>query len=340
MLVFFALQRLLEPKYASASIEGALIREYYDGAMDQDVIFIGDCEVYSNFSPITLWEDFGITSYVRGSPQQLIWQSYYILEDTLRHAQKTPRVVVFNVLSMQYDEPQYEPYNRLTLDGMRWSPSKLKAIAASRTDDEDWLSYILPFFRYKDRWRDLSSEDVRYFFSDPRVSVNGFMIRADTDPVDFIPDPLPRRNYQFGDNAYSYLERMTLLARENGIELVLVKAPVLYPHWYAQWDEQIKSFANKNDLIYINLLEYIEDIGLDFSTDTFDAGLHLNVYGAERLSRFFGEFLKEQLDLPDHRQEAETAAGWDEMAALYHRIVQRQRQDIVWTGKIQGFLAE
>ena len=94
------LQELLRPKYGYGNIpEGTLIADYYDEAGDHDVIFIGDCEVYENFSPITLWEEQGITSYIRGSAQQLIWQSYYLLEDTLRY--ETPDVVVFNVLSTQ-----------------------------------------------------------------------------------------------------------------------------------------------------------------------------------------------------------------------------------------------
>jgi len=138
LLVFFALQRLLVPKYASIAPEGGLIREYYSSTMDQDVIFIGDCEVYANFSTIALWEDYGITSFIRGSPQQLVWHSYYLLEDTLRHAEEKPQLVVFNIMAMQYGQPQYEPYNRLTLDGMRMSLTKVRAIHASLMEDEDW----------------------------------------------------------------------------------------------------------------------------------------------------------------------------------------------------------
>ena len=39
-LVFFALQRLLVPKFASVALEGGLIREYYDSPMNHDVIFL------------------------------------------------------------------------------------------------------------------------------------------------------------------------------------------------------------------------------------------------------------------------------------------------------------
>ena len=94
VLTLFLLQRLLIPKYVTDVVEGSLIAEYYGEDKNHDVIFIGDCEVYENFSPKVLWEDYGINSYIRGSAQQLIWQSYYLLEDTLRY--EKPKVVIFS----------------------------------------------------------------------------------------------------------------------------------------------------------------------------------------------------------------------------------------------------
>ena len=107
--VLYLLQLLLTPKYMTGIIEGAFIAEYYENETeyeekDHDVLFVGDCEVYENFVPQVLWEEYGIHSYIRGSAQQLIWQSYYLLEDSLRY--EKPDVVVFNVLSMKYNEPQ------------------------------------------------------------------------------------------------------------------------------------------------------------------------------------------------------------------------------------------
>jgi len=335
---FLILQRLLVPKYASAVLEGGMVREYYDTAKNHDVIIIGDCETYTNYSTVTLWEQYGITSYIRGSPQQLVWHSYYILEDTLRY--ETPQVVIFNVSAVQYGEPQSEPYNRLTLDGMRLSASKLNAVFSSRTEDEDMLSYLLPFFRYKDRWKELSSEDFKYFFNNPRVSINGFMLRSDTMEAGFLPDPIRRADYTFSDKVYSYLERLVSLTKENNIKLILVKAPTLYPYWFAQWDQQIVAFAEQHDLLYINFLEHVDEIGIDYSTDTFNAGISLNVFGAERLARFLGSILSENTQFSADRHGPETVAYWNEMTQLYHRVIIRQQDEISEAGKITNLLME
>lgn len=335
---FFCLQRLFIPKYASGQYEGNLIREYYGEAKDHDVLIIGDCEVYENISPVTLWEEYGITSFIRGSAQQLMWQSYYLLEEALRY--EKPKVVVFSILAMQYDTPQYEPYNRLTLDDMKVSDLKYKAVAASRMEGEDWLSYALPLLRYHDRWSELSGEDFKYFFNKPKVSVNGFMIRTDVKPIapEDVPEGMKKPDYRFGENSYFYLDKMTQLCADNGVALVLIKAPSLYPYWYPQWDEQMKDYAEKNNLLYINFLDYIDEIGLDFGTDTYDAGLHLNVFGAEKLAVYFGKILQNEFQLENRQDEPETAARWAEKSRIYESMKAAQINDLAEYGKVQTFL--
>jgi len=340
IIVFTAVQRLLVPKYASYALEGNLIGEYYNSTMDQDVILIGDCEVYANFSTISLWEDYGITSFIRGSPQQLVWHSYYLLEDTIRHARKKPKVVVFNVMAMQYPapDPNSEPYNRLTIDGMRMSMTKINAYKTSRLPDESLLSYFFPLLRFKENWKELDSDDIRYYFRSPQVSINGFMVRSDVLPVEFVPSPILRANYDFGEKPMHYLEKMTQLAKEHDIELVLIKAPVLFPHWFDEWDRQIAEFAGKNNLLYINFINNIDDIGIDWNKHTFNAGLHLNVFGAELMSRYFGEILSGRFNLPDRRTEPDVAAKWNIKKAQYQKLLETQREEIRETGKISSFL--
>ena len=318
----FLLQRLLCPKYMTDVVEGRLIAEYYSEEKDHDVIFIGDCEVYENFSPKVLWEDFGINSYIRGSAQQLIWQSYYLLEDTLRY--EKPQVVIFNVLAMQYDQPQKEAYNRMTLDGMRWSVSKVKSIQASMTEQEQFLDYVFPVLRYHSRWKELSLEDLEYMFEAETVSHNGYYMRVDVKPVENVPEGRVLADYQFGSQAYLYLDKITQLCKENEIKLILVKAPSLYPYWYEEWEEQMEAYAEENGLQYINFLELIDETGIDFSQDTYDGGLHLNLSGAEKITRYLGRFLSEETSLADRRGEEALSAQWETKIAVYEAEKKRQ----------------
>ena len=209
------LQMLVMPKYMKTSRDGALIAEYYREEPDHDVVFIGDCEVYECFTPPTLWQEYGITSYVRGSAQQLIWQSYYLLEETLKY--ETPKAVVFNVLSIKYGKPQNEAYNRITLDGMKWSSSKVDAIYASMTEDETFLSYVFPLLRYHSRWSEIGREDWQYLFHRDTVSHNGYLMQTATKPKTNSIAGRPLVDYTLPEIGFEYLEKMRVLCEEKGV---------------------------------------------------------------------------------------------------------------------------
>ena len=317
------LSPILMPKYLTASREGSLTEEYYAAAAEthHDVIFIGDCEIYESFVPAILWEEYGISSYLRGNAQQLVWHSYYMLGDTLRH--ETPKAVVFNVLALMYGEPQKEAYNRMALDGMEWSSVKAEAIRASMTEEEDFLTYLFPFFRYHSRWSELTAEDFTYAYREkPLVSDSGYLMQTGITPADpeNEPDPSPLVDIHLPATAMAYLDRMADLCKERGIELILIKAPTNYfrYHWYDEWDAQIVDYAAEKGLAYYNFLNHTEDIGLNMSVDTYDAGIHLNVYGAEKLSRYIGKILQDSHEIPDRRSDAQASAVWEGRVKLYH----------------------
>lgn len=329
---FAGLERLVTPKYADGILEGAFIREYYDETTPHDVIMVGDCEVYENFSPVALWRDYGITSYIRGSAQQLVWQSYYLLEDTLRR--EKPKVVVYNVQSLVHNEPQREEYNRMTLDGMRWSASKVKSICASMTQEEQFLDYVFPILRYHDRITELEESDVTYYFKNRKITHNGYYMRVDQYPFE---EPLAEEapeDYTFGDNAMGYLERMTELCEKNDIRLVLVKAPSLSPVWYDEYDRQVREYADENNLLYINYLELADELGIDYGTDTYDGGLHMNLYGAEKLSAHLGRVLRDTCGLEDHRTDAGLSDVWGEKEQFYDQMIADQEQELEQFGEI------
>ena len=331
----YLLQRLLVPKYQTGIVEGSMVEEYYKDESDHEVLFVGDCEVYENFSTITLWENYGITSYIRGSAQQLTWQSYYLLEDALRY--ETPKVVVFNVLALKYNEPQSEAYNRMSIDGMKWSSSKVNNIMASMTKEEYLIDYMFPLLRYHSRWSELNSDDFEHIFSKDLVTHNGYYMRVDSKAQGEFPSPTPLADYTLGDTAMGYMQKMADLCEEKGIELVLIKAPTEFPHWYDEWDAQEVEFAEENGLDYINYIPLQDEIGLDMSVDTYDAGLHLNTSGAEKMADYFGAWLVETYDLTDYRQDEEVAAIWQEKVDFYNEMKQAQYDELKEYGELRSF---
>lgn len=398
ILLFLVLQRLVEPKYAKDILEGNFTEEYYEETTKHDVIFIGDCEVYENFNPMYLWKKYGITSYIRGNAQQLAWQSYYMLEDTLKY--ETPKVVIYNIQALVYDTPQKEEYNRMTLDGMKWSAIKYKAIKASMCEGEKMLDYIVPILRYHERFLELSADDFKYFWKDRKVSHNGYYMRVDVLPVSEsevadptwllgtenscggteesgeIEDPwneikeseeieapwneikengesknseneIVNREVEsykdetdissFGTYPMEYLDKMRKLCEKNKIQLILIKAPSLAPQWYDSENAQVLEYAEKYNLPYINFYELLEETGLDYETDTYDGGLHMNLSGSEKLSEYLGNILISEYGVNDYRMDETIAKVYEEKYQFYEEMIEAQKKELEKYGEIKSY---
>lgn len=395
VVLFFGLQRLVEPKYAEDILEGNFTAEYYKETTDHDVLFVGDCEVYENFDTMYLWKHYGITSYIRGNAQQLAWQSYYMLEDTLKH--ETPKVVIYNVQALTYDKPQKEEYNRMTLDGMKWSKTKYKAIKASACDGEQMLDYVFPVLRYHQRFLDLSKSDFTYFWKNKKVAHNGYYMRVDvlpasesdvadptwllgdeteqTDTQEEIEDPWSdiegseeeiedpwsdieggeadteetedvsedsstkstKEDKKFGSYPMEYLDKMRQLCKDKGIQLILIKAPSLAPQWYDSQNEQIVEYAQQHNLPYINFYELLEETGIDYETDTYDGGLHMNLNGADKLSKYLGQVLTKEYGIEDHRKDNTISSVYKEKYQFYQNMIQAQKEELKKYGEIRNY---
>ena len=314
-------QALLVPHDRAANPEAFLLADYFEADVTLDeVVFVGDCEVYEAFSPVTMWQEYGIASRVCGTPQQLAWHSYAVLEEVFERS--NPKVVVLSVYGLIYDEPQSETYNRMVMDHLPASTTKWQVLNDAMTEGESELSYVWPLLRYHDRWSELSMRDVTTLFEkqDP-VSIRGYLVQNGVVAGD-APNhegALPPSETAFGEMALDYFDRIVSLCRENGAALVLIKAPTdswRYP-WHDEYETKAIALAEKYDLPYYNFLNDIDAIGLDFSTDTYDAGLHLNVCGAEKLSVYFGKILKENYPLTDTRLRDHDCVVWAGDIARY-----------------------
>ena len=133
-----------------------------------------------------------------------------------------------------------------------------------------------------------------------------------------------------------YLDQIRQLCEEKGIELILVRAPIEYG-WYEQWDENIEEYAAQHGLTYINFCNYADEMGLDMTHDTYDKGLHLNIYGAEKLSVFFGRYLKENYDLTDYRTVPAVAKEYEKDIEFYNFMRDDQLSEIEKYGELMSY---
>ena len=121
------------------------------------------------------------------------------------------------------------------------------------------------------------------------------------------------------------IELMDAFVEENGVELILMKAPSVYPFWYEEYDSQIREYTQRHGLRYYNFLDHAEEIGIDYSQDTYDGGQHLNLSGAVKLSNYFAKILTREHGLEDHRNDPGIAREYTQKLARYDAQIAEQR---------------
>ena len=73
---------------------------------------------------------------------------------------------------------------------------------------------------------------------------------------------------------------------------------------------------------------------------TYDGGLHLNVYGAEKLARHFGGYLKEHFNLKDRRQDKELKKQWGKKVDFYYSMKEEQVKELEEFGYLKSIFGD
>ena len=99
----------------------------------------------------------------------------------------------------------------------------------------------------------------------------------------------------------------------------------------------MQEYAREHRLPYINFYEHLEETGIDYETDTYDGGLHMNRSGADKLSEYLGNMLSKQYGIPDRRGEGEYQDVYREKERFYEEMIQGQKEELQKYGEIRSY---
>ena len=288
------------------SYDGSLMMEnFYEQPENSiDMLCIGSSHTFVDINTGVLWNEQGIPSYVLGGSLQPFWNSYYYLVEALKT--QRPGLVVLEALAVNLDD-DYSDHGMIinNIAGMHMSMNKLEAIRASVTDTDGVIDNSLLFEEYHERYTDLELMDIADDLGDEvrTASWKGFYdyYRVEeqvhpsyTEDV----DPKPMTNKQ------EYYYRLIIeYCQAEGIPLLIIVSP---DGGYCD-DQRAKylyaaDIAEEYGVDFIDFNEYYDDIGLDPSEDFGDIG-HLNYSGNRKFTSYFGEYLDDNYDLPDRRND-------------------------------------
>jgi hypothetical protein len=141
----------------------------------------------------------------------------------------------------------------------------------------------------------------------------------------------------FGSLPMMYLDKMRSLCEEKGIQLILMKAPSLAPIWYDLENQQVLDYAKKYDIPYINFYELLEKTKLDYETDTYDGGLHMNLSGADKLSDYLGNVLADEYHVTNHHGDSAYEEIYKDKTEFYESMIEEQKKELKQYGEVRSY---
>lgn len=296
-----------------------------DGAQ---VLFFGTSQGANGVNPLMLWDEAGIPAYNFCGVGQYIGTTYYVMKDVLDR--RSPEVAVLDMESL------IRPDDFLTISNKLYSLPVIADLGIRFEMYRDIIGeepvYMIPFFRYHNRWKEITRNDSRREYY-----VLGCSYRAEVQsdfgalPEEFLPEAEP-----VGEREAAYLEDILALAGERGVTLAPLDMPCYSSEENEAKTQWVREWAEEHGVPIFegNRPEAYEACGLtpaDFCDD-----MHLNVSGQEKFSASLARWLSGTFGLDDLRG---TQAGllWEENIKT-DRALQADRH-VLTASTLDGLLA-
>lgn len=300
LVLLCLLSQLVRPKdnredFGMGEMKANAILTEREGSID--VVAVGDSECALAISPMAIWQAQGIASYNCGTAGQYLYESY-------------------NYLCQAFEKQEI----RLVLLDTN--------VIFRECDREDWLfsklERRLPVFFYHNRWKSMRAEDLGPVAYTWRDEYKGWMFYTESEPYCggeyMIPTDAVR---EIPDCNMTCLEEIVRLCSREGAELLFVSTPGPL-NWDYESHNAVQALAEQWEIPYLDMNLLADEIGIDWETETKDAGDHLNYLGAEKASFYLGRYLAEHYELTDHRGDA-AYADWEEDFKVYQQSMERAR---------------
>lgn len=322
LLVVFTLLLVLSDlfEYENSYISERI--ETYQNLPDDtvDAVMVGTSGIDRYWITPKAYEEYGITAYPLSTDGMPPWLIKVMLKEAVKN--QSPQLVMIDMrpflTTYKEGSQKFDAVSRRVIDGLDFfSLTRLEAIDTTlklrmKNGDEETerydLSYYFTFIKYHSKWE---SESFTFDeIKDPESMSLGFLMHSGASVK------------RLGENA------KTVRTQEKA-ELDPISVEVLYdlldylkeqdyqvlfldtPHCHSA--TEAKRMNTLCDILESEGFSYlvcdVEDQQYDVANDFYNDG-HVNYYGAEKFTAWFGEYLSQSYDFPDRRLDEKCDEDW------------------------------
>ena len=331
LAVFINLFSQVSDIFRKKHTESDMVRSlYYLEDNSIDVLAMGSSHLYYGYSPNKVWGEKGITSFMLGDPAQTMPIAYYLLREALQF--QKPKVLLLDSYSFYYDTfANTEGHLRIALDniklfhGLKLNLNKIEAVNAAMPD-ASWqrkMTYLIPFSKYHTRWNELTQKD---FTPENGAWLHGGRLDFSCEEFEKLPEKAIQE-VQLYTIELEYLDKIRKLCEEKGIELAFCFLPIAgedesYYYEVQCMNATLKKYLEEQRISYLDVMEDPR-VEINYKTDFYNFG-HLNYYGQEKATGSIEDYLEQNFQLTDHRQDPE----YEEWNVQYRTYLEKVKRGV------------
>lgn len=303
-IVFFKSSDILELKTSDTCYS-----EFWEDPSDYDVWFMGTSHMLYAIQPMDLWKDYGIKSYNIAAPSSRMPQIYWTFMCALEYSE--PEVVVLDAYHVEKDYMHHDSPEKLHtgFDAIPASLTKARGVWDIYGKDENSLDmfteYMTNFYIYHNRWEELAENDFENLPGPRKGSRMNDLIYDNSQYVLIDQNDAVEDTDTIG---YEYFRKIIEECQARDIDIVLCCLPMYKEKQSQRGMNGVPAIAEEYHVPYLNI-PYEDNpvnVRFDYSDDE-----HMNPSGCYKMTSYFGDYLSQNYDLKDYRNDPETAQRWD-----------------------------
>lgn len=279
-----------------------------------DVLFLGSSRCYCSINNAVLWEEQGISSFSFSISGQDIVSSYHSFVEALKT--QTPDVVCFELYGTTFLGYGVESNMYRNTLPFKLSSNAVSAVKNIAPDRQGELLLRWPIVHT--RYAELEKED----FETDLPTYIGYHSEFVSRPVEPLCSYKGTETLQIGEGEEMWLRKIIALAEENDIELCFFVAPAVTSETEQKKYNYVETIAREHNIPVLNMAAMEKELQINTAADFLDP-YHTNYFGAQKVSSFIANFLKQNYDLPD-RRGTEGYELWEENSKVRRHEFQNQ----------------
>ena len=334
--LFLVIQEIMTPDWSVNDNANHIIRGFKAIENSTvEVLYLGSSVVEVGVSPMQFYQDTGICTYSLATVSQPLSCSYFILKEAFKTQSPSVVVLDASALFWGGLRAESDYAWRVIMDNLDISPLKIEmaeAYEASSVTGEKWNA-LFPIIKYHTRWTELTEDDLinfsemvgKYYsagqflnsvVAPAATTENGVLldinhlIEMEQSEIKYIDENGIIKTQEINSAVYNpviseycrdYLLKIKQLCEEHGTQLLLIKVPQIYSvvlngnAWTESKYHMAKTLTEEYGLPFLDL-KYDINAGVDFTADTSDGGIHLNIHGAEKVTLALEAYLLQNYD--------------------------------------------